>query len=477
MKKATTFLAALLACAGAFAAQGRDYSTPPPPGAPRPLRLPAASVTKLPNGLEVQVIEDRRVPLVTVRLAVRAGDAEDPEGRVGTAEAVAGLMTEGAGRLSSAEIARRVASLGGSIAASASSDSSSLSGSVTSQNFGPYFEIFSSVALAPDFPEREIEIYRANALQHLALARSNPGFLASERLSALLFGAHPYGRSASDASLKAISRDGLREFYGRYWSPRGAILFLYGDVSASEATALARRRFEGWKGGPPADEKFPAPPERPGRQLAVVERPGSVQARIEIGSIAPTPKSPYYFPLLLANNVYGGGGGSRLFRDVREKLGYTYDPGSSFTVRRQYGEVVASATVRNAVAGNTLKAFFDVSEALVGKEPPTRVELDRAKNYINGVFALRFATQGGVVGQLANVFLLDLPADWLEKYRARVSAVDAADVESATRKYLAIPNPVVVVVGDPESLRPALAPFGQPEIYDTEGRRRKKKDH
>jgi len=370
MKTPIALLLALCAGSLAFAAADPD-ATPPAPSSPRKLELPRIEKSRLSNGLRLEIVEDHRIPLVTVRLGLPAGSVGDAIGEEGTAEAVASSLTDGVPGLSSAQIAEKAASLGASLEASASPDAATISGSVLSENLEAFFGLFSKVALSPTFPESELEIYKANQIQKLTLAHTQPDFLAQERLSAILFGAHPYARVAATVpSLKSLSRERLEKFYRARYVPDGAVLVVYGDVVSSAARNLVEKAFSGWKGKSPAGEMLPPPPERPARTVALVDRPGSVQARIEIGTVAPTEKSPAFFPLQVANNVFGGGAASRLFQDIREKKGYTYDPNSSFSTKRQYGTFTADCTARNDVAIPAVGVFFDLFDSSA-KNPPT----------------------------------------------------------------------------------------------------------
>ena len=471
MKSALALIFSMSAASAGFAASPAPDAdaTPPPASAPRKLELPKISRSRLANGLALEIVEDHRIPLVTVRLGLPAGSVRDAAGEEGTAEAVAASLTDGVPGLTSAQIAEKVAALGASLDASASSDAATVSGSVLSENFETFFRLFSRVVVEPSFPAGELEIYRDNAVQRLTLAHTQPAFLAQERLSAILFGAHPYARVATEASLKSLTRDRVEKFYRSYYRPAGAVLVLYGDVTPAAARALAEKSFAEWKGAPPAGGSFPPLPRRSGRTVALVDRPGSVQARIVIGSVAPTEKSPVYFPLQLANNVFGGGSASRLFMDIREKRGYTYDPDSSFSTRKQYGTFVADCTVRNDVAIPAVGVFFDLFDSSA-KTPPSAEELDHSKTFLNGIFALRLATQSGVANQLLRIALFGLPADWLETYRAKIAAVTPAEAASATKTYIDAPNPVLVVVGDAKLLKEGLAKYGKVAVYDTEGK-------
>ena len=472
MKTTTAFCLALGLFASSIALAAADPdATPPPASSPRKLELPKIAKSRLANGLKLEIVEDHRIPLVTIRLGLPAGSFGDAKGEEGTADAVAASLTDGIPGLSSAEIAEKIASLGASLEASASPDAATVSGSVLSENFETYFGLFSRVVLSPTFPESELEIYKANEIQKLTLAHTQPSFLAQERLLAILFRAHPYARiAATETSLKSLTRERLEKFYRARYVPESAVLVLYGNVDPAAARRLVEKAFSGWKGKSPSGESFPAPPERSGRAVALVDRPASVQAKIAIGTVAPTEKSPAYFPLTVANNIFGGGGASRLFQDIREKKGYTYDPNSSFSTRKQYGTFIADCTARNDVAVPAVGVFFDLFDSSA-KTPPTAEELEHSKTYLNGIFALRLATQSGVANQLLRIEVFGLPADWLEAYRGKIAAVTPSEIASVTKTYIDAPNSALVVVGDAKLLKEGLSKYGSVEVFDTEGRK------
>src|SRR6266498_5514243 len=165
---------------------------PPAPLARRPIKVPTASATKLSNGLSIVVIEDRRLPLISYRLAFRTGDAHDPPRFPGLTDMLAGLLTEGTESLTSREIADEVARMGATVSAGANSDYTTVAASSLSTFSDDILELMADVTLRPSFPENEVELAKQNTKESLKQQRAQPSFLANEMVSHVMFGDHPY---------------------------------------------------------------------------------------------------------------------------------------------------------------------------------------------------------------------------------------------------------------------------------------------
>jgi predicted Zn-dependent peptidase len=200
---------------------------------------------------------------------------------------------------------------------------------------------------------------------------------------------------------------------------------------------------------------FPAPK----RQIVLVDRPGSVQADIHVGRLAPTRLSPEYFPLMVGNTILGGGTNSRMFKDIREKEGFAYDAHSQYDTARESGDFQAVTQVRNDVLEPAMKAVIAELDRMANT-PVATDELTGTKNYIAGLYLLRLETQEGVINQLNNMKTLGLPNDYLETFVTRVRSVEPGQIQSAAKKYIAPGQAAVVVVGDAAKIGDVLKKFG-----------------
>jgi predicted Zn-dependent peptidase len=451
-------LAALMALA--LSAQTVDRTkqpqTPPIPS----YKLPPIAESKLPNGLGIVLVEDARFPLVSLRLTFQAGSKFDPSAAPGLAEAVAALLDEGTKTRTSRQISDEIDSIGGSIESSAGVDSLGIAANALSENLPRLLALVADVATNSTFPQSEIDLYKQNRIQNLRQQHSDPSFLAEEKMASVVYGKTPYGHIApTEASIAALDGKALSGFRDTYLAPNNGTLLLIGKLPAKDdVLKLIAQQFGAWKEKPlPAAPKmdFPAPK----RQIVLVDRPGSVQADIHVGRLAPTRLSPEYFPLSVGNSILGGGANSRMFKNIREKEGFAYDAHSQYDTHRDSGDFEAVTEVRNEVIEPALKAVIDELDRMASTPVPAD-ELTGVKNYMSGLYLLRLETQAGVIGQLTTIKALGLPDSYLETYVTRVRSVEPQQIQDAAKKYVAPADAAIVVVGDAAKIGDALKKFG-----------------
>lgn len=461
---AATALSLLAPVAGA---QG-----PTRPPAPMPLtaaQFPPFAEATLPNGLRLLVVPSTKQPVLSVTLALPAGSFHDPAGRAGLAELMAGLLTKGAGARSAEEISAAIEGVGGSIGASAGADFLTVSSTVLVNDRELAFDLLADVVLRPTFPATEVDLLRTQTLSGLALQKSQPSAIASRAFARGLYGDHPYGRSADEASVGAITREEIVAFHAQRMRPAGALLVVAGAVDAAEARRLAERAFGSWTGAAPAAAAARAIPQRTRTEIVLVHRPGSVQANLVAGNTTWLPSDTRGYALTLANEVLGGGSDSRLFDILRERKGWTYGAYSSVSRRRGIGNFSATAEVRNAVADSALRELL-AQMRRVGTEPIAAAEFDRKKQTLVGRFPLQVETADAVASQVANARLLGLPTDYVQTYRQRLAAVTPVQAQAAARAAVRADAAYIVVVGDATVLREKLAPIAPLTVVDVDGK-------
>jgi predicted Zn-dependent peptidase len=445
-----------------------DRTKPPQTPDLPAFKLPPVFETRLPNGLTVLLVEDRRFPIVTARLGFEAGAKYDPAELRGLSETSGALLTEGTAHRSAREIAEEAASIGGSLHADSSADSLVLAASALSENLAQLLDLMADVARHANFPEDEVALRKQNRKQELLAQRADAGFLADEKLSEIVFSPHPYSRQdPTPESIDRLDRAALAGFRDRHLVPANAVLVLLGALpERQQSLDWIQARFGDWvrpeaPAAPAA--RFPAP----GKSITLVDRPGSVQADLRIGRLAVTRTDADYFPLLVANTILGGGASSRIFANVREKMGYAYDVHSAAMPLKDSGTFAVATQVRNEVLVPAIQALLAEMREIATQDVSAG-ELSTAQNYLSGVFVLRLETQDGLASQLAATKLLGLPLDYLEKYTARVRAVDAAGIRAAAAKYIDPGAAALVAVGDAAEISKQLETFGQVSIVKAE---------
>jgi zinc protease len=461
MRRSTTLILSI----GLAAAQTMDRTKPPQTGPLPAYKLPPVYETKLSNGLGIELVEDARFPLVTVRLVfLEGGSKVDPAEQPGLASAVGALLKEGTRTRSSRQIAEQLAEIGGTLRIGADRDALTVSANALAEHAGRLLELVADVARNAAFPPDEIKLYQQNEKQRLAARRATAEFHAGERFSALVFGDHPYGRlSPTPEVIDRLDGPALARFRDTYLVPNNAVVIVLGRLPPRDALRKEiERRFGDWrqKALPPRPAVKPPAPKR---RIALVDRPGSVQADVRLGQVAVTRADPDHFPLLVGNAILGTGTSSRLFMDIREAKGYAYQANSMLMRYRESGYFTVVTQVRNEVVTPALEAVLAQLDRMA-KEPVTAEELSSQKNFLAGTFVMGLESQNSLADQLALVKAMGLPNQYLETYTTRVRSVEPDQIQKAARKYIAPENATIVVVGDASKIAGAVQKLGEAEM-------------
>lgn len=452
--------------------------TAPGPLDPVPFNIPHAFRETLANGLRVVIFDDERLPLVSYRLAFLSGDANDPAEHIGLNSALAAMLTEGTENYSSRELAEKSERLGASLHANSSDDFTIVSASALTIYASEILQLMAEVLFAPTFPEKELDLYKRNTIENLKFNRSQPNFLANEQVGRLLYGPHPYSiNSPKPAEIEKLERLQLESARTNAFLPNNAIFIAVGDVRKDELLMEIEEHFGDWEAGDRHQHEYPSIPTRDKRMLTIVDRPGSAQSNIVLANSAIKRDHPDYFPLLVMNQILGAGASSRVFMNLREEKGYTYGAYTRLDAKRLAGSFEATAEVRTAVTGDSLKEFFYELNR-IRDEQALAEELDDAKNFLTGVFPIRAETQEGLTNLIVNQELYGLPHDYLQTYRDHVRAVSVEDVQRVANEFIRPDELAIIVVGDAaEILQQARNYSASVEIFDREGGQKEVSDY
>jgi zinc protease len=444
-------------------------TTPPALAPERPVAWPRRTIHTLSNGLQVVLAESRGFPKISAHLYFRSGNAVVSHSAPGLADLTAAVVRTGTESRTSRRIEEDLRRMGAALGTSSGADSSSISAAGLAEFSSGILELIADLARHASFPEDEFERERRQRYEEIKVERSTPGFLANERMRRILFGPHPYAVvSPTEEQVAALRREQLVDYYRRRYVPAESLLLVVGDFSADQLFVQIEKAFGDWQAPPPEPLTGYAPPRYFGRRVYLVQQPGAVQTQVALGNLAITRRDPDWYRLVLANSIYGGAFHSRLVINIREQKGYTYSPRSSLSALRQHGYFTVHAAVRNEVVAATLTEMFYEMDRMRSL-PVTPEELSSAQSYLTGVFSLGVATQDGLLGQLATVFLDQLPQDYLDSYRHRIRELTAANVLDAARRHFDSANAQIVLVGDREQIREQAALFGQVLEYDRQG--------
>ncbi|HEY0954931.1 MAG TPA: pitrilysin family protein [Roseateles sp.] len=458
-------LGAIAAALLAGAAQAATVPTPaelPPFGQDKPLAVPKITQQTLPNGLQVWVVPRTGIPRVDFVLAVRgAGFGADAPDAPGRAKLLAGLLSEGTTTRSSKQIAEDAQAMGGGVGAGASNDGISVYANALASHAEGMAQLLADVARRPAFPEGEVQLAKTNALQGLKASSTQPSFRAAKALDGAIYGEHAYGRTQeTEAAIKTVTAEGLRAEHARRLRPDRALLVITGRITADQAMKLARDAFGDWKASGDAVPELPAPAAAAPVQRLLLERPGSVQATLRLGRPGMAASGDEQVALRLASTVIGTGFSSRLNQNLREEKGYTYGARAGGQSWRVGGAITGGADVRNEVTAAAMTEYVKEYRRL-GAEPVPEAELAMNKRYMAGTYLVSTQLQGSLGRQLANNWLVGLPAEFLGNFVPAIQKVTAAQVQAVGKKYFNPDEQSWVVVGDSTKIAEQLKAFGE----------------
>lgn len=421
---------------------------PPAAAAPVSARIPATSERTLANGLRVIVAPNRALPLISADLRIGSGGATDPGDHAGLAGMTGDLLTRGTTTRSATEIASQIESLGAAISSGAGVESSAVSLQTRSDRAAQAFTVMADVARNPAFAQEELDRAKQEALDGLQVALSSPGAIAGLAMPRAIYGETPYGSVASERSLTAITREDMVGFHRTYWRPDNAVLVIAGDVSADEGFAIAERYFGDWQHPSTA---LPARPDAsasaPAARSIVIDLPETGQAAVTMGLRGIARTDADYFPLLVVNDVLGGGYSARLNLEIRIRRGLSYGAGSSLSARRAPGPIVASAQTRNDAAVQVVQLMSSEIDR-IGDALVPDAELNARKASLIGDFGRTVETTAGLAGEISTLALYGLPPSRLNTYVADVGGVTSEQARAAASRYFDPARADLVVVGD-----------------------------
>lgn len=456
------FMLALLAFATPAAAQPSVWPSERPP-APLPARqasFPPYELRTLDNGLHVVAVLHHEQPVISMRMIVRAGAAQDPPGKAGLADLVASLLDQGTATKSAQAVNDEIDFLGGAMSAGAGVDLTFANVLVMKDSFEAGLQILSDTVRRPAFAPEEIERQRQQAISSLRVDFESPEFIADAVFDRLTYGSHPYGilQTGTAGTLGAITRTDLQAFHQQYFVPNNAILAVVGDVTADDAFARVQKVFGGWQPHDLPSQPLVVPPD-PARRVIVVNKPDAVQTEVRAGHIGIRRNHEDYMALRLALMILGGEGANRLHQVLRTERGLTYGARADIHTMLEGGDFEASTNTRSEATGEVLRLIVDEFWRLQRERIGER-ELAGAKAYLTGSFPLTIETPDAIATQVLNVLFYGLPVEQLQSFRERVNAVSADDIERVARYYLKPDRLAIVLVGNAAAFTSQLRGLG-----------------
>jgi zinc protease len=458
-------LAAMAVAPAPLAAQAKtrvaslDRTVVPPAGKTPELRVPSWTKTTLPDGARLIVSERHGLPLVSFQINFVGGANQyEPANETGIAALAAAMLSEGTATRTGDQLSDELQSLGTAIQVSVTGESGRIAFQSTSDKFAPTLAILADMLEHPTIPAAALERRRASTLVGLTQSRDRTAGIAAVVFPKVIYTtASPLGRTANEASIKAITRDDVASFVKTYFSPAHAVITVVGDVRTADVRGTVERALAGWTGGSEPTFAYPVPPAAKATTIYLVDKPGAAQSTFSIGFAGPPRDTPDYYAIRVMNELLGGLFQSRLNHDIREVKGYSYGVGSSFAYGRGPGPFRAGGEIVTAKSDSALLEFMKQLRDIRGSVPPSDDEMQQAKASLVQSLPASFESVAGVNAAIASIYTQGLPEDYYQQFARAVNAVTKDDVVRVAQKYIDPDHLAIVIVGDRARIEAPLA--------------------
>jgi zinc protease len=432
------------------------------------VQLPPSVQFTTSSGLRVIAAQRGPLPLVSIRLSVRAGSALDPSGKRGISDFTARLLRRGTRSYGAEALNEQIERVGGTLSVGAGEDTLALHLSAPSEQLVPMLKVLASMICEPTFPAKEVRTARERLLAGIANELDDPSSLADRALLSNYWGGHPYGHdpSGTQADVESFTRADVIRFMKARVGPAVSLLSVVGDLDPQALRGQVDRAFKAFRGGP-KDAEIVSPLDRKklGAEVVVVDKPDQTQSQVRLAGPGMARKAPEFMAAKVVETLLGGGFTSRLMEAIRVERGLSYSVGAAFDRHWSDGMFLISTFTKT----ESTREIIDVALGEVKKlreKGPTADEVATAKKLLIGLYPLRFETNDSLAATFAELKLLELGEDWVARYRSRIDEVSLDALRDVAQRYLFPEPPLVVVVGQAKAVVPQLKGLGKVRVLE-----------
>lgn len=401
------------------------------------IAAPVVQQKTLDNGLNILLIEAHNVPMVAMKLVLPVGSRFDAKGKGGSAALLAGMLSDHTKNHDDQAWAAKLDDAAIRLGSGVGKDTMSFSLTVLREVLDEGVQALAESVLQPGWHQQRFDFLQQNAISAATKAREEATTYAAEEVNNLLFPNHPYGHvvSGNVQSLQHISLQDLKSMYHEQVKPDGAVLAVSGDITMDELIAALKPYLGDWQGKPThafKDIKTSQPSQQPSAFVTLDKH----QALVEWVRLGPSRHDANYKTLLVLNHMLGGGGfGSRLMEEIREKRGLVYGVYSFFQPLEEKGVYTIRLLTKASQAGEAERVLQDVLQGLADGKI-SQEDLDKSKRNLMGGFAQRMDSNRERAGLLAMMGVYKRPLNYLQNWTESVNSVTLADVKRAAKQYL-----------------------------------------
>ncbi len=430
-----------------------------------PIKMPKVEKIELKNGLKLFLVEDHDYPTIDVRAMVHTGSVFEPASKIGLAAIVGDVLrTGGTASRTGDEIDKELETMAATVETGISQTSGYIMVSVLKEDIGKALGILAEILINPAFREDKIEL--AKIMQKTLISRRNDdiGEITNREFNKLIYGKDsPYARHAEYATVDAITRQDIVDFYKKYFFPNNTIMTAWGDFNTKEMIALVEKTMGSWKMEKVSVPPLPKVPYEYKYTVNFIQKPDVNQSNIGLGHIGGLMSNPDYPALMVMNSILSY---ERMFKKIRT------DKGLAYSVWGNYGASYLNPGVFSCGAQTKSQSTVYAIELMlkeleqIQKEEVSDEELARAKDEYLNSYVFNFDSRAKVVNRMMNYVYYDYPLDFIEKVKEGVEKVSKADVLRVAKQYLQPDKVQILVVGKQEDFDKPLSTLGKVNVID-----------
>ncbi len=386
--------------------------------------LASVNMTQLSTGQKLIISEDKSLPVATIYAVGRYGYVWDPPELEGLTSLVGNMLLRGTLTRSRERLRDELDQLGADIDVSVGAEGVQVFGQTLTRNLDKFLEIFSDVILHPKFDAKEFEKEKRETIADLREMRENDQSVVKYFFKRALFEDHPYAfhSEGRESTVKKMTREKIVSHYKTYFVRNNFFFAAAGDIDSQKISQKLSHHFKEMTAGQLAAFSYPKLKSWKGKKILLIDKPARTQTQIIIGHYGIDIHHPQFFPLMVANNAFGGGFTSTLMQEVRVKRGWSYGAYSWFSPGKAPGEFAMWVFPAEKDTIETLKLVLSLYKDYV-KKGVTKDEFERSKSNLINEFSFKIDTARKRIGQWVAIELMGLPSDYLDTYQDRIRKV------------------------------------------------------
>jgi zinc protease len=443
-----------------------DRSKEPPYGEAPQLKIPSIWTQKVPNGIRVYGIENSEVPLVQFEIVIDGGLQLEDINKVGVANLMARMMTQGTKRKTALELEEAIQQLGASINVGAGTEDIRIRVNTLARNYAATLALVEEILLEPRWDPKEFALIKQSVISQIRQEEANPNAIAQRQYNMLIYGKDNI-RSQSilgtAASVNAITLEDLKTFYQRSISPAVARMHIVGAINKTSATQSLGRLTTNWKSKPVTIPKWKTPEAPAKAVIYFYDIPDAKQSVIRFGYPALAATDKDYYPAYVMNYILGGGGfASQLTQQLREGKGYTYGINSYFSGTATPGPFTIASSVRTNVTLESAELIKSILQDF--GENYSDKDLETTKSFLTKSNARAFETANAKLNMLENISKYGWKFDYMKEREQIVKTMTTDKIKALAQKYLDTNKMIWLIAGDAKTQLPRLKAlgFGEP---------------